>query len=590
MSFRKLGTLVVCLTALSAAMGAHGADAQTPAGAVPAVSSPEIEGGTPHYIRPETPEQRRERIGTAEDPGLNPDPSTVFWRYGKEFTIAKVDRKDAKYMQDGWVRPTAWMNFVHEIYQENDKYIWVWIEKLPVPTGEEAESQAEFREYSPESIEFFEYLRGEFVPVETPVANTKVRFEESSAGLPTSGSWRNGPAVGDMNGDGFADLVLPPQRGMAATPSIYLGDGKGGWTRWSDAKWNTPGFNYGTAAVGDFNNDRKLDVAFGVHLTGVMIFLGDGKGNFTRVIDGLDADYPTRRIVVTDVDRDGWSDVVAISEGPVGRLEGRKNEKHGNVLAYMNRGKGRKWEAVNIAQPKQYIGSDWLSVGDFNGDKYPDFVGGTIYFNSTHLVYLSKAAKQYEVFADAYGKKIVPRAYYYGNATGKFSGGKQDEAIVGYYRTWPTTLNPKLVPPPAFTKVSGFDRLTFVNGDVVRTPIVRWSGAERLLGVADGDFNRDGNLDFAYTRYEPRQLVMLLGDGKGGFSRATVEGVELSGLRNYDLTVSDVNGDKLPDLVVMYEAQEATAFSPKKGKVQVFLNRGSEALSAKTAEAGKGTN
>ncbi|HEX9162216.1 MAG TPA: hypothetical protein VF980_10965, partial [Thermoanaerobaculia bacterium] len=39
------------------------------------------EGGVPNFLRSETEEQRKTRIGT-EDPGCDPDPAKVFYRYG----------------------------------------------------------------------------------------------------------------------------------------------------------------------------------------------------------------------------------------------------------------------------------------------------------------------------------------------------------------------------------------------------------------------------------------------------------------------------------------------------------------------------
>jgi VCBS repeat protein len=543
-----------------------GAKSDAKTAATPAVP----EGGVPHYIRPETPEQRRDRIGTNEDPGPNPDEKTIFWRYGSQFTIFKVEKEFAKYMPEpGYVRPLAQANFVREIYQENDKYIWVW-NKILEP--EEVPEESKYHEYSQEHLQYFEELRGEFAPIEPPAAGVRLRFEEASAGLPTTGSWRNGAAVADMNEDGFPDLVCPPQRGPADVPAIFLGDGKGNWKRWN-ADFPRR-FNYGSVVVADFNKDKHLDVAFSIHLTGVAVFLGNGKGQFKEV-EGLKDDYfPTRRLVAADVDGDGWMDFVAITEGPVGIGKDSKKSKYGHLRAYLNRNRAQSFEGHDLASKEEFLGGDYLVAANFNGDKFPDFLGASIYFNGTKTLYLSKGDLDYEPLVK--GLIIPGRSYYYAMAAAHFlRNGKTDDAIVAYMRDWPNTIDPKLVPTPPVTKISGLDRITFDGGEPTRTPIIRWEGATGIPGVASGDFDGDGNLDVAYA--QRKQIAILLGDGAGGFKRADVEGIELPAQRSYDLKIADLNGDRKPDVMVMFESDETTAFTGKNGSVHVYLNRGKAA-------------
>jgi hypothetical protein len=71
-------------------------------------------------------------------------------------------------------------------------------------------------------------------------------------------------------------------------------------------------------------------------------------------------------------------------------------------------------------------------------------------------------------------------------------------------------------------------------------------------------------------------MYILLGDGRGGFREATVEGLTLNSASHYDVQVADVNADKRPDVVMMYEAEAGTSMARKNGKVEVFLNRGVE--------------
>jgi hypothetical protein len=333
-------------------------------------------------------------------------------------------------------------------------------------------------------------------------------------------------------------------------------------------------FNYGTVVAADFNKDRHLDLAFSIHLSGVAVFLGDGKGQFREVTEGLDRHFPTRRMITADVDADGWMDIVAISEGPVGRGRDVQDKLHGNLRAYLNRQKGQVWQGFNVAEPNEYVGGDYLAAGNFNGDRYPDFVGASVYFNSVNTLYLSKAASAYDSLQD--GVVVPGRSYFQATTTGRFLRGKTDDAIVSFLRYWPNNLDAKLVPTPPLTEVSGLDRISFIDGVAKRTPILRWKGAKPARGVANGDLDGDGHLDVAYAASQPNELTILLGDGKGGFKRAEVAGIELPPQRTYDLVLTDVNRDRRPDVVVMFEASQATAFSPKNGSVRVYLNQGTE--------------
>src|SRR5689334_20767918 len=88
---------------------------------------PKITGSQPQYLYPETPEQRMARLGTSEDPGPDPDPNKHFWRFGKSVHIEKFDRRWEAWDADpGWVRPIAYVAVTREVYQLNDKNLWVW--------------------------------------------------------------------------------------------------------------------------------------------------------------------------------------------------------------------------------------------------------------------------------------------------------------------------------------------------------------------------------------------------------------------------------------------------------------------------------
>lgn len=568
-------TIAVAIVAISVAPLV--AQQAAPATAPQASAS---QGGVPSYIKPETAEQRKARLGTAEDPGVDPDPAKRWWRYGQEYTIEKYERKWAAYDQPaGWVRPMAMVNYAAEIYQQNETSVWVWMPVFeePKPAAADAAPVVPKSRYDDSHIAYFKRVRPQFSALTPPASNRVVRFKESSTGLPVSGSWRNSLAVVDMNNDGKVDLVAPPERGgRNPMPSIFLGDGKGGWKYWESVVWPRA-LDYGGIAAGDFNKDGKQDLAFAVHLDGVHVFLGDGKGNFEDASEGLPRDFPTRRVTTVDVDMDGDLDIVASSEGPT--VVQSMTAPVGRVRVYLNERKGKLWRGVDVVDPSVKIGGDWVTVANLDGDKYPDIVTSSVFFGSTEILNLSKGAGKWSPVASD-GDLIPSLSYYFASTAGKFSSRRKDDAIVTSVRFWPSDLDGSIVPAPPATSVTNIDRFVVGKDGVKRHSIARFDSGEGISGISSGDVDGDGQLDLLYVMNEPREAGLLLGDGKGGFRTAVLEGLPIEQNKTYDVRLADVNGDRKLDVIVMYETASSTALAARDGSVNVFLNQGAGAVSA----------
>jgi hypothetical protein len=577
--------------AVAAMIAAAAALAQKPAAPAPAkaaaaqASAAVQDGGVPKFLRPETAEQRKERLGTPEDPGPDPDPSKHYWRFGHSFHISKFERRFTVYdntTDANYVRPMGFVNFAYELYQQNDKWVWCWMPDMDEAAVKQqaAITAAPTSPFDKGQIAWFARVRPQFAALTPSESNKTITFAESSDGLPKTGSWRNSLTVADMNEDGCPDIIAPPERKGPGVPVIFLGDCKGHWRQWNEVSW-PHGLDYGSVATADFNKDGHADLVFGVHLNGIYVFLGDGKGHFTESAEGLPRDFPTRRVVAADVDRDGYPDIVASTEGPDALSTTGTNL--GRIRVYMNRKKGTAWEGVSVLDPSVHVGGDWLSVGNLNDDRYPDIIASSVFYNATQVAHLSTGPEKWEL-APTDGDVIPALCYFFASTIGKFErASAKDEAIISYVRFWPSELDARLVAAPALTEMTSVDRLVFTKDGPKRTALMSWSGHVGVHGLASGDFDHDGNLDVIFTREDAgeREVIILLGDGKGNFRRAHIEGLTLDANNLYDIKIADVNGDGRPDVILMYETLESRrddflriAVQNQPGSIKVFLNRG----------------
>src|SRR6267142_5011769 len=90
-------------------------------------------------------------------------------------------------------------------------------------------------------------------------------------------------ASGDLNGDGNADLAIANESNTLGEVSILLGNGAGGFGTQTFIHIINGSQNRTTAvAIGDVNGDGKADlVGTSATFNSVFIMLGDGTGNFT---------------------------------------------------------------------------------------------------------------------------------------------------------------------------------------------------------------------------------------------------------------------------------------------------------------------
>src|SRR5437016_3389003 len=152
-------------------------------------------------------------------------------------------------------------------------------------------------------------------PSEGPAPTaSKVRVPTYSKIL-TLGSgteWRFQPLVVDLNRDGHLDLVATAR---LVTPALHmwLGDGKGSFTpirpTWTD-------IGYAALATGDINGDGFPDIVAASHFGAVQTLLGDRRGGFTEKILRRDDGYVAAELA--DLDGDGHLDLILVGQATAG--------------------------------------------------------------------------------------------------------------------------------------------------------------------------------------------------------------------------------------------------------------------------------
>lgn len=197
-------------------------------------------------------------------------------------------------------------------------------------------------------------------------------------------------SIGDLNGDGYLDIVLIRGRHWPVANRILLGDGSGNFNNSVDLG-DVEDRSY-TGALADLDIDGDLDIVVSNDRPDPKyVYLNDGGGNFSISSTFGHADWNTRNISLADINYDKLPDVIVANRGPF-------DAPSPNYVC-LNLGGGR-FEAQ--CRPFSEESATTITSFDVNGDTLVDFVVPSRDGAQSH-VYLSRSRNSIQLDAIAFG-------------------------------------------------------------------------------------------------------------------------------------------------------------------------------------------
>jgi dienelactone hydrolase len=327
----------------------------------------------------------------------------------------------------------------------------------------------------------------------TFVSRSRLRATIPSSDIPKS-TTASVTVVSPGSGGGTSNVVFF----QVITPSASL-------TLTSPSEFGA-GYEPIQAATGDFNSDRRLDVAV-VNLASnnVSILLGNGDGTLRSAVDYAVGSGPIS-VAVGDFNGDGKLDLAVA------------NSNSNNVSILLGNGDG------TFQAPTDYdtgSGPFSVAVGDFNGDGKLDLSVSNLNSNNVSI-FLGNGDGTFQAAVD-YGAGSGPTSVVVADFNGD---GRLDLAVAN--------------------NLSNRVSVLLGNGDGTLRSAVDYAVGSGPISVAVGDFNGDGKLDLAVENENSNNVSILLGNGDGTFQAAANYG---AGLNPTWITVGDFNRDGALDLV-----------------------------------------
>lgn len=338
-------------------------------------------------------------------------------------------------------------------------------------------------------------------------------------------------ATGDLDHDGFADIVTANQGGNSVTVLRNNGDGTFG----SGATYAT-GISPRALALADVDRDGSLDIIVADNgAKAISVLRNNGDGTFASNVDYWAGSYPFS-LATTDVDGDGYPDVIV------------SNFSVDSISVLLNSGTGTFPSISNYPSgPSPWI----ITAADINGDGGPDL-----------LVANSTATSLVSTLLNSGGGSVLPGLSY---AAGSFARALSVADVTG----------------------DGYPDLMIVNASSNSITIYRNDGHGGLgmredvptgsspWEIATGDLDGDGLMDLVVAESGTDSISVFKNLGGGSFARSD----QLVGTGPRAVAIADLTNDGRPDIVVANSASNTVSVIVNATIVSSSVNNGWNMLS-----------
>ncbi len=342
----------------------------------------------------------------------------------------------------------------------------------------------------------------------------------------TTGNAPNSVAIGDLNGDSYADIATVNTN--SNTVSVSINNGNGSFAA-------SVNYSTGTApvdvAIGDLDGDGKPDMVVSNNIgDSISIFKNKGNGTFFGKVDYSLTNHG-QLLAIGDLNGDGKLDIAVAEATSSSYLD-----------VFMNNGDGTFASLVAYTTAS---GARDVAIGDFNGDGKADLA--VVNQTSTSVsIFLNNGNGTFATKVD-YTTGTTPYTVAIGNLN---SDGKADLAVVNR----------------GSNSVSVF----LNNGNGTFATKVDYTTGTTPNSVAIGDLNGDGRDDLAVSN-SASSVSILLNNGNGTFATKVDYTVGSSAA---GVAVGDLNGDGKVDITVASGGDNAISVLLNVSKTILFASSG----------------